>query len=121
MKLFTAIAIVAMSVSTSTEAVSINSSVYFAYAEGPGGVITVSRQPCSLKKFASAGWKKARFYRSESDPGIDSCWIKSEKPFKNAVSICLLSDEKPGEFEACAPTVKDAFLETKSLPKSSNF
>lgn len=114
-------AIAILSTASFAQGIGIDSSKYWAYTTGPGGVVAISRMPCNIKKHAKLGWWLAKYYRGEGDLGLDACWKNGVKPYFGAVTVCIISSEIKNEFSYCAPSLKEEFMETKSLPKRPSF
>ena len=113
-----------VAVCTGAQALTINEKVYFSYAQGPSGVVALSREPCPVKKYVKDGLKRARFYQRWDMPrmldpdGVDMCWV-IDKQF-GTVKICYINKD-PHELMGCYPAGKDDFFETSRLPAGVKF
>ena len=116
--------LLAMAASASFAEISIDPSVYFAYAQNPSRtkVFALSHQNCAFKG-AAEQWKAGVVYLIGAyQPKRPTCWAPiSGKP--DQIEICPFGVRPDGSntTDLCQPALKSLFIDTQSLPSRAKF
>ena len=120
------IACVAVLAAATAHGLTINQKVYFAYSEGPSGLVALSKEPCPITKYVKDGMKRARYHQLRELPprvldqeGSDVCWTYDKE--YGAVKICPITTDGSNELYGCYPADKRRFFYTNELRQTVKF
>lgn len=89
------------------------------YAPYGEGIVALGSAPCKDRNLARPGWKFAKYYQGQGDPGLTACWFPS-MPIDGRdqtwlVQFCFMANIEGTIRRVCAAQEKARFVSARHL------